>query len=270
MTTILRARRLVKSVAGRAILRDARFAVRQGEVTALVAAPGAGRTTLLRCLAMLDPIDSGTIEFGGHVIVDATAPVTGRRWWRGRRRRVRCNLDNVRRQIGFVFQTGNLCVNRTVLRNMIEGPVHVLNWKRSEAIEGATELLGILDAADLADVYPLDLPPVRRRLAAIARAAMMRPDLLLVDDVCAGLEPEDRATLVRAVQAIHEIRNLAVVFATRDESFMRESAHRVCTLADGTITEVATGIARGDAPAEELPEEPAPMRVAAAAGTQRR
>jgi polar amino acid transport system ATP-binding protein len=267
MTTILRARRLVKSAAGRPILRDARFVVRQGEVTALVGAPGAGRTTLLRCLAMLDPIDSGTIEFGGHVVVDATAPVSR---WRGRRPRVRCNLDNVRRQIGFVFQTDSLCVNRTVLRNLIEGPVHVLKWKRSEAIEAAAELLGILDAADLADVYPLDLPPVRRRLAAIARAAMMRPDLMLVDDVCAGLEPEDRATLVRAVQAIHEIRNLAVVFATRDESFIRESAHRVCTLADGTITEVATGIARGETPAEELPEEPAPMRVAAAAGTLRR
>lgn len=231
--SVLQVERLHKSFGHVEVLRGIDLEVAEHEVVALIGASGSGKSTFLRCVDLLEPIDSGRIVLSGQ---DVTAHGV--------------DLDRVRRRIGIVFQAFNLFPHMTVLRNVTLAPRKVLGTPKEQAEARARDLLGRFGLADKVDEYPDRLSGGQQQRAAIVRALAMSPDLLLLDEVTSALDPE----LVGEV--LHVIRELAeggmtMVIATHEMAFARDIANRVCFLHEGVILEEGPPAQIFSAPQEE-------------------
>ncbi len=219
MTEALRIESLTKSYDDLLVLRDIDLVVQEHEVVALIGASGSGKSTLLRCINLLEPINAGRIWIEGDEI-------TGRG----------VNVDRVRRRIGIVFQAFNLFPHMTVLRNITLAPRKVLSLGRREAEAQAMELLERFGLADKRDQYPDRLSGGQQQRAAIVRALAMKPDLLLLDEITAALDPELVAEVLDVIRELAQ-EGMTLVIATHEMGFARDVANRVCFLDDGVILE---------------------------------
>jgi len=231
--SVLRVENLHKSFGQVEVLRGIDLEVAEHEVVALIGASGSGKSTFLRCVDLLEPIDSGRIVVSGQ---DVSAQGV--------------DLNKVRQRIGIVFQAFNLFPHMTVLRNVTLAPRKVLGTPKDRAEADARDLLVRFGLADKQDEYPDRLSGGQQQRAAIVRALAMKPDLLLLDEVTSALDPE----LVGEV--LHVIRELAeggmtMVIATHEMAFARDIAHRVCFLHDGAILEEGPPAQILSAPREE-------------------
>jgi polar amino acid transport system ATP-binding protein len=231
--SVLRVENLHKSFGQVEVLRGIDLEVAVHEVVALIGASGSGKSTFLRCVDLLEPIDSGRIVVSGQ---DVSAQGV--------------DLNKVRQRIGIVFQAFNLFPHMTVLRNVTLAPRKVLGTPKDRAEADARDLLVRFGLADKQDEYPDRLSGGQQQRAAIVRALAMKPDLLLLDEVTSALDPE----LVGEV--LHVIRELAeggmtMVIATHEMAFARDIAHRVCFLHDGAILEEGPPAQILSAPREE-------------------
>jgi polar amino acid transport system ATP-binding protein len=231
--TVLRVESLHKSFGHVEVLRGIDLEVAEHEVVALIGASGSGKSTFLRCVDLLEPIDSGRIVVSGQ---DVTAHGI--------------DVNKVRQRIGIVFQAFNLFPHMTVLRNVTLAPRKVQKTPKERAEAEARELLSRFGLADKQDEYPDRLSGGQQQRAAIVRALAMKPDLLLLDEVTSALDPE----LVGEV--LHVIRELAeggmtMVIATHEMAFARDIAHRVCFLHEGVILEEGPPAQMLSAPHEE-------------------
>jgi ABC-type polar amino acid transport system ATPase subunit len=154
------------------VLDDVSLDVGEHEVVCLIGASGSGKSTLLRCVNLLEPIDEGAILLDG---VDVSEPGL--------------DPDPVRRRIGLVFQSYNLFPHMSVLQNVTLAPIKVLGTRGAEAKSQALELLDRFALADKADAYPDQLSGGQQQRVAIVRALAMRPELMLLDEVTAALDP---------------------------------------------------------------------------------
>jgi polar amino acid transport system ATP-binding protein len=195
-----------------------RLAVQHG-VVCLIGASGSGKSTLLRCVNLLEPIDAGSISLAGQEI---TA--------RG------VDVNQVRRQIGIVFQAFNLFPHMTVLRNVTLSPRKALGKPRREAEEEAEELLRRFGLADKRDEYPDRLSGGQQQRVAIVRALAMRPRLMLLDEVTSALDPELVGEVLNVIREL-AAAGMTMLIATHEMSFAREIADRVCFLDGGVILE---------------------------------
>jgi polar amino acid transport system ATP-binding protein len=210
---------VTKSFGTKHVLRGIDLTVRPHEVVCLIGPSGCGKSTLLRCVNLLERIDGGRIIFAGE---DVSRPGV--------------NANRVRRRMGIVFQAFNLFPHMTVLGNVTLGPRRVRRIARSEAEARATELLERFGLADHAHEYPDRLSGGQQQRAAIARALIGDPELLLLDEVTSALDPE----LVGEVLAV--IRDLAtggmtMVLATHEMGFARDVAQRICFMHEGRVLE---------------------------------
>ena len=208
-----------KSFGSLSVLNGFDLSVNDHEVVCLIGPSGCGKSTVLRCIDLLDEIDEGRILLDG---VD----ITGRE----------INANDVRRRVGIVFQSFNLFPHLRVLDNVTLGPRRALGVARDEAEDRARELLARFGLADKADDYPNKLSGGQNQRAAIVRALMVDPELLLLDEVTSALDPE----LVAEVLAV--IRDLAaggmtMILATHEMGFARDVANRVCFLDKGRVLE---------------------------------
>jgi len=231
--SVLRVENLHKSFGQVEVLRGIDLEVAVHEVVALIGASGSGKSTFLRCVDLLEPIDSGRIVVSGQ---DVSAQGV--------------DLNKVRQRIGIVFQAFNLFPHMTVLRNVTLAPRKVLGTPKDRAEADARDLLVRFGLADKQDEYPDRLSGGQQQRAAIVRALAMKPDLLLLDELTIALDPE----LVGEV--LHVIRELAeggmtMVIATHEMAFARDIAHRVCFLHDGAILEEGPPAQILSAPREE-------------------
>jgi len=186
----------------RLVVADATFTAARGEVVALMGASGAGKTTILRAIAGLDPIASGTV----------TIP----------------------RPVGMVFQFHHLFANMNAHRNVWLAPVHVLKRPREDAERRAQELLVSLGVGDRASAMPHELSGGEAQRVAIARALAIEPRILLMDEPTASLDPARRGDLAATLRQLAN-DGRTIVIATHDTEFARACAHRALTVDGGRV-----------------------------------
>jgi polar amino acid transport system ATP-binding protein len=219
MREALRVEGLHKSFGRIEVLRGVDLNVEEHEVVCLIGVSGSGKSTLLRCINVLERIDSGRIVVEGR---DITA--------RG------VDVNEVRRQIGIVFQAFNLFPHMTVLRNVTLAPRDVLGLSASQAEERAISLLERFGLGDKRDEYPDRLSGGQQQRVAIVRALAMQPRLLLLDEVTSALDPELVAEVLEVIREL-AAGEMTMVIATHEMAFARDIASRVCFLDDGVILE---------------------------------
>jgi polar amino acid transport system ATP-binding protein len=201
------------------VLHGVDLTVDEHQVVCLIGASGSGKSTILRCVNLLEPIDEGRIVIEGEEVT-----VHG------------VDANRVRRGIGIVFQAFNLFPHMTVLRNVTLAPREVLGLSRAEAEARAVELLARFGLADKRDDYPDRLSGGQQQRVAIVRALAMRPQLMLFDEVTSALDPELVGEVLNVIREL-AAGGMTMLIATHEMSFAREIADRVCFLDDGVILE---------------------------------
>jgi len=201
------------------VLRGIDLDVAEHEVVCLIGASGSGKSTLLRCIDLLEPIDAGRITVAGR-------DISGRG----------VNANQVRRDIGIVFQAFNLFPHMSVMRNVTLAPRKVLRTGRAEAETQALELLERFGLADKRDEYPDRLSGGQQQRVAIVRALATQPRLLLLDEVTSALDPELVAEVLDVIREL-AAGGMTMVIATHEMGFARDIANRVCFLDQGVLLE---------------------------------
>jgi polar amino acid transport system ATP-binding protein len=215
----LQLERVRKSFDRNLVLSDIDLGVAPHEVVCLIGASGSGKSTLLRCINLLEDIDQGRICFFGEEISAEAVDV-----------------NQLRRQIGIVFQSFNLFPHMTVLQNLTLAPIRVLGKSRPQAEAEADALLSRFGLLEKRKEYPDRLSGGQQQRAAIARALAMQPRLMLLDEVTSALDPELVAEVLNVIRSLAQA-GMTMVIATHEMGFARDIANRVCFLDGGVILE---------------------------------
>ncbi|QTE28282.1 amino acid ABC transporter ATP-binding protein [Pengzhenrongella sicca] len=221
---LLTVRGLRKSFGSLEVLASIDLTVRRGEVLALIGPSGSGKTTVLRCLNGLEVADGGTVDVDGELTLDfATRPPQRQ-------------LAALRDRSAMVFQHYNLFPHKTVLENVIEGPVVVQRRPVAEATAQALALLERVGLTDKKDSYPFQLSGGQQQRVGIVRALALRPQLLLFDEPTSALDPELVGDVLRLIKEL-ALEGWTMVIVTHELEFAREVAHEVAFVDGGTIVE---------------------------------
>ncbi|HEX7241240.1 MAG TPA: amino acid ABC transporter ATP-binding protein [Longimicrobiaceae bacterium] len=205
------------------MLKGISLDVRAGEALAIIGPSGSGKSTLLRCLSLLEPVTSGMVLYEGH-------PVTSGEPFKA-------DLQAGRLEVGLVFQEFNLWPNKTVLQNLTEAPIYVLGSPRRDAERQGMEWLDRVGIADQARKFPAELSGGQRQRAAIARALMMNPRVLLMDEITSALDVETTAHMLHLLNSLRE-DDRTFVYVTHHLRFAERNTDRTAVLIDGRIVEV--------------------------------
>ncbi len=216
---------LVKKFQGQTVLHGIDLQVEEGEVVAIIGPSGSGKTTLLRSINLLEHAESGSIRVG-NITIDATRSV-------GQQKSA---IRELRQHVGFVFQNFNLFPHRTVLENIIEGPVIVKGEPKEEALARARELLAKVGLSGKENSYPRRLSGGQQQRVAIARALAMRPDVILFDEPTSALDPELVGEVLNTIRQLAQERRTMVI-VTHEMSFARDVADRAIFMDQGRIVE---------------------------------
>ncbi|SFG37193.1 amino acid ABC transporter ATP-binding protein, PAAT family (TC 3.A.1.3.-) [Desulfotomaculum arcticum] len=216
---MIRIKGLNKSFGTLHVLKDVDINVDKSEVVVLIGASGSGKSTLLRCINFLEIEDSGEIEIMGRKVDPQ-----------------KDNLNQIRENVGMVFQHFNLFPHKTVMENVIEAPVFVKKMPRQEATKKAMDLLNKVGLSDKADVYPSQLSGGQKQRVAIARALAMNPDIMLFDEPTSALDPELVGEVLQVMKELAR-EGMTMVVVTHEMGFAKEVADRVFFMDDGKIVE---------------------------------
>ena len=208
-----------KAYGDRVVLDDVSLSVARHDVVCLIGSSGSGKSTLLRCIDLLEPVDDGLIRFDGTEITDP-----------------RLDPRKARKRIGLVFQAYNLFPHLTVLDNCTLAPRRVHGLPKARARARARELLELFGLSDQVDKHPDRLSGGQQQRVALVRALCTDPELLLLDEITAALDPELVGEVLTIVRGLAEA-GTTMVLATHEMSFAREVATTVCFLDEGRILE---------------------------------
>jgi glutamate transport system ATP-binding protein len=203
------------------VLRDVDLSVERGEVVVVIGPSGSGKSTLCRAINRLEPIDSGTIVFDGR-----TLPAEGR------------ELARLRSEVGMVFQSFNLFAHKTILQNVMLGPIKVRKEKSATVRDRAMSLLDRVGIGNQADKYPAQLSGGQQQRVAIARALAMQPKAMLFDEPTSALDPEMVGEVLEVMTSLAR-EGMTMVVVTHEMGFARHAAKRVVFMADGQLVEQA-------------------------------
>jgi len=223
MTDLLTARGVRKAFGELQVLKGITFDVPAGTVTAVIGPSGSGKTTVLRTLNALDQADAGVITIGDES-VDFAEPVD------------RAPLARFRAQSGMVFQAHNLFPHKTVLQNVIEGPVVVQKRSKAEAVEDAKRLLAQVGLEAKADQYPFQLSGGQQQRVGIARALALKPKLMLFDEPTSALDPELVGDVLRVIKDLAS-QGWTMVIVTHEIRFAQQVADQVLFIDGGVVLE---------------------------------
>lgn len=212
---------LQKSFGNLHVLKGVNLTITEKEVVVIIGPSGSGKSTLLRCMNYLEE------PTGGSVVIDGI-PLTND-----------ANINEVRKEVGMVFQRFNLFPHMTVLENLMLAPMKVRGIKKSEAEATAKMYLEKVGLADKANTYPEQLSGGQQQRVAIARALCMKPKALLFDEPTSALDPEMINEVLDVMKSLaHEGMTMAVV--THEMGFAREVGDRVVFVDGGVILEEGT------------------------------
>lgn len=226
-------RGVVKRFGSTTVLDGVDLDVDEHQVVCIIGASGSGKSTLLRCINALEPVQGGDIVVAGRRCTGASV-----------------DIDQLRRDVGMVFQSYNLFPHMTVMRNVTLAPIEVLNLSKAEARERARELLDRVGLADKADDYPDRLSGGQQQRVAIARALAMQPKVMLLDEITSALDPELVAEVLSLVRDL-VADGMTMLLATHEMAFAKEVASKVCFLDGGRILEQGPPAQMFTAPREE-------------------
>jgi polar amino acid transport system ATP-binding protein len=210
---------LRKAFGSNVVLAGFDLQVAHGECVVLIGASGSGKSTVLRCVNLLETVDDGVIRLGGDDITDP-----------------RVDPDRVRSRMGIVFQAYNLFPHLSVLDNITLAPVRVHKVDRATARRRAMEMLERVGLADRAGARPEELSGGQQQRVAIARALVNSPELMLLDEVTSALDPELVGEVLDLLVSLKG-DGMTMVLATHEMAFAKQVADRVCFLHGGRIHE---------------------------------
>ena len=217
--SLLEVRGLRKAYGDKVVLSGIDLDVAQHDVVCLIGSSGSGKSTLLRCLNLLEQIQDGSIVLDGTEISDPLVDVRA-----------------VRRRIGMVFQAYNLFPHLSVLENCTLAPMKVSGISKAEAVDRARSRLAGFGLADKENAHPDQLSGGQQQRVALVRALCTQPDVLLLDEITAALDPELVGEVLDIVRAEAQ-GGMTMLLATHEMGFAREVATKVCFLDNGRILE---------------------------------
>jgi general L-amino acid transport system ATP-binding protein len=203
-------------------LKDVELEVDRQEVVVVCGPSGSGKSTMIRCINRLEKHDKGRIVVDGIELSDDLR-----------------NIQEIRREVGMVFQQFNLFPHLTVLENVTLAPRQVRHWAKDRARQKAMELLERVRIPEQAHKYPLQLSGGQQQRAAIARALAMEPKIMLFDEPTSALDPEMIKEVLEVMEQLAE-SGMTMIVVTHEMGFARAVADRMVFMADGEIVEVGT------------------------------
>ena len=220
--TILEVRHLSKSFGSHEVLRDIDFTVAPGDVTSIIGASGPGKSTLLRCINLLETPTAGEILYHGQDVVSGSV-----------------NAASYRAKVGMVFQSFNLFNNMTVLENCMIGQQKVLKRPREEARACAMNYLEKVGMAPYINAKPRQISGGQKQRVAIARAMAMGPEVLLFDEPTSALDPEMVGEVLRVMRDLAN-EGMTMLVVTHEMAFARDISNQVVYMNQGVICEQGT------------------------------
>ncbi len=219
MEEMIRIENLEKSFGNLKVLKGINLSVHQGEVVTVIGASGSGKSTMLRCINLLEEPDSGHIYFEGQDLTNLDT-----------------NINKLREDIGMVFQNFNLFNNKNVLDNCTLAPITIKKMKKSEAEKIAIEHLKNVGLQDFIYADVRKLSGGQRQRVAIARALCMNPKIMLFDEPTSALDPEIVQEVLDVMKKLAE-NGMTMVVVTHEMVFAKEVSNRIVFMDQGIILE---------------------------------
>lgn len=219
---MIKVRNLHKSFGHLDVLKGIDYNIKEKEVICVIGPSGSGKSTFLRCINLLEEITDGEVFIDGVKIND---PKT--------------DINEIRREVGMVFQQFNLFPHMRVLDNITISPIRIRKMKQKDAEELALELLEKVGLADKANAYPEQLSGGQMQRVAIARALAMRPKVMLFDEPTSALDPEMVKEVLDVMKQL-ALEGMTMVVVTHEMGFAKEMGDRVLFLDQGLLVEEGT------------------------------
>ncbi len=216
---VIELKHLEKSFGNNQVLTDISLSVDKGEVISVIGASGSGKSTMLRCINLLETPTGGNIYFNGTDIMDKGL-----------------KLSEYRAKVGMVFQQFNLFENLTALQNCVVGQVKVLGRKKSEADEIAREYLSKVGMLQFINAKPKQLSGGQKQRVAIARTLAMNPEVILFDEPTSALDPEMVGEVLNVMKSLAE-SGYTMIVVTHEMSFAKDVSNRVIFMDKGVVVE---------------------------------
>lgn len=222
---MIRLENIQKSFGKNEVLKGINLDVHKGDIISIVGPSGSGKTTLLRCINFLDKATSGTVTIDNLSLNVKNAS--------------KKNIIELRKKTGMVFQNYNLFQHKTVIENIIEGPVIVQNRSLEEAKESARKLLEKVGLSHKENAYPSSLSGGQQQRVGIARALAMNPQVLLLDEPTSALDPELVGEVLQVIRKIAK-EGITMIIVTHEMNFAREVSNHLIFMDSGVIVESGT------------------------------
>ena len=203
-------------------LKDVNVEIHKGDVISVIGPSGTGKSTLIRCINMLETPTAGEIWVDGECITDK-----------------KCNINKIRQKMGMVFQHFNLFPHMTILKNLTIAPMKLLGKSAEDATKRATELLTRVGLADRASAFPSQLSGGQKQRVAIVRALCMQPEVMLFDEPTSALDPEMVGEVLDVMRDLAK-EGMTMVVVTHEMGFAKEVGSRVVFMDEGVIIEEGT------------------------------
>jgi polar amino acid transport system ATP-binding protein len=217
--SLIRIENVTKRFGELTVLDDVSLSVSAGDIVAVIGRSGSGKSTMLRCINALEPIQGGRITVGGTVVND---PAT--------------DLRKLRQQVGIVFQSYNLFPHLSVAQNIMLAPTVVKKVPQAEARRLAEDVLARVGLSEKIDTYPDKLSGGQQQRVAIARSLAMQPKLMLFDEITSALDPELIGEVLKVLEQLAK-QGMTMMLVTHEMSFARNVANRVVFMHRGQVWE---------------------------------
>ncbi|WP_306792764.1 amino acid ABC transporter ATP-binding protein [Collinsella ureilytica] len=236
-----------KAFGGTPVLQGISIEVCPGEVVAIIGPSGGGKSTLLRCMTLLETLDQGSLTYGD---IDVVIPGADGSAVYG----TSDTLALARQRFGLVFQQFNLFPHMTVMRNIIDAPLVVQGRDRAEVERQARALIQDMGLEGCEEKVPYQLSGGQRQRASIARALCMNPQVLFFDEPTSALDPELTGEVLKVLRQL-AAEDITMIVVTHEMSFAREVADRVVFIDEGCVVEEGSAEQVIGNPSEERTRE---------------
>ena len=233
-----------KSFGKTEVLKDISLSVEQGRVVAIIGPSGGGKSTLLRCMTLLETLDGGSLSYGDLAVAtdDGSGSVYGGK----------SVLSQAKTRFGLVFQNFNLFPHYTVLKNITDAPLSVQKRPKDQVMAQAHELLVKMGLEGKENMVPCELSGGQQQRVAIARALALNPDVLFFDEPTSALDPELTKGVLKVIRDLAD-EHMTMVIVTHEMSFARDVADHIIFMDGGYIVE--------EGPAEQVINNPQQERT---------
>lgn len=217
MEQVISIEHLEKTFGDHRVLVDVNLSVNRGEIISVIGSSGSGKSTMLRCINLLEKPTGGTLKYEGEDIMTL-------------------NLSNYRTHVGMVFQQFNLFENMTALENCVRPQITVLKRKRADAEKTAREYIEKVGMSAYINARPSQLSGGQKQRIAIARALSMNPEVILFDEPTSALDPEMVGEVLDVIKKLAKT-GLTMIVVTHEMAFAREVSDRVIFMDGGVVVE---------------------------------